>query len=100
MKKYLLGLIALLGIVVFSAFGLANDSKNSDTEYYFYEVVNGDVNTSNPLNPGDPMTIDEFEQEDLIDCPEGVAADCVRAWEVGHSPTTSGAGDYTITKSL
>ena len=98
MKKYLLGFLAFAIFFSMSAFAF-KEYKKADIEYYFYEVINGQVNTSSPLNPGDPMTLGEFEESELLVCPAGDNEDCVRAWEVGHTPTQSGPGDETIKKS-
>ena len=97
MKKYLLGLIAVLFITA-SAFTIVQRPvKKTTTEYYFYEVVNGQVDVNSPLN-SDPMTIDDFNQVNPVSCPSGNNSDCIRAWAVGDTPTTSGPGDYTIRK--
>lgn len=69
----------------------------STTEYYFYEVVNGQVNTQSPLNE-EPLTIEEFQSSNPVSCPSGNNADCIRAWETGHTPSATLPGDFTIRK--
>lgn len=99
MKKYLFGLIALAGIVIFSAFTLdGNDNKNTEL-YYFFEVVDGVVNPLDPLNE-EPMTIQDFELVNPVSCPEGSDEDCIRAWEEENIPTATGQADHTIQKDL
>jgi hypothetical protein len=99
MKKIMFPLLALIVAVSLSAFthqkSPSEKASTSTMEYYFFEVVNGQVNTSAPLND-EPLTVEEFDNP--IDCPSGNNADCIRAWEVGHTPTATGAGDYTIRK--
>ena len=71
--------------------------KHTTTEYYFFEVVNGQIDPNSPLNET-PLTIEEFESNNPVSCPSGDNADCVRAWETGHTPTATGADDFTIRK--
>ena len=100
MKKYLFGLIALIAVTVFSAFTIAGaDKQDATLEYYFFEVENGAVNPLAPLNE-EPMTIEEFELVNPVDCPTGDDADCIRAWEDGHTPTSTGTADYVIRKDI
>lgn len=99
MKKYLFGLIALAGIVIFSAFTM-NGNENKNTElFYFFEVTEGVVNPLEPLYE-EPMSIEDFELLNPVSCPEGTDADCIRAWEEENTPTATGQADYTIQKSL
>lgn len=98
MKRMLLPMLALVVGVALSAFTVRHRSEGkTTTEYYFFEVVNGQVDTSSPLND-EPMTIEDFNQVNPVNCPSGNNADCIRAWEDGHTPSTLGAGDYTIRK--
>ncbi len=97
MRVYLLGIVALLAVGAASAFALHQNKTSNITLYYFYEVVNGQVDTGQPLND-EPMTVEDFSAINPVSCPSGNNADCIRAWEQGHTPTTSGAGDYTIRK--
>lgn len=96
MKKYLFGFIAVLFIAA-SSFTIVDKTEKATTEYYFFEVISGQVDTGSPLND-EPMTIAEFQAFNPVSCPSGNTADCIRAWEVGHTPTTTGLGDYTIRK--
>ncbi len=98
LKTALAVVAAVAFIVAFSAFNFAhNDTKKATTKYFYYQVVSGAVNTSSPLY-AQSMTIADFQQVNPVNCPSGNNADCVRAWEEGHTPTTTGAGDYTIRK--
>lgn len=97
MRRYFLGLLAFLFIGIASAFALKEAKQPATTLYYFYEVVNGQVDTSKPLND-EPMSTEDFSSVNPVSCPSGNNADCIRAWEVGHTPSTSGAGDFTIRK--
>ena len=99
MKKYFIGLAAVVAIALFSAFTL--DNKKADPVLFFYEVDgSGEINPSNPLNE-EAMTVEEFELINPLDCDLVDQRDCVRAWEVGHTPTTTGTDfDYRIRKSI
>lgn len=97
MKKYLFGLFALIAVAVFSAFTLSGESRESaTTEYYFFEVVDGEVNPLAPLN-ANPMTLEAFRLQNPISCPEGNTEDCIRGWT--EAPTDPGAdGEVFIKK--
>lgn len=97
MKKYLFGLFALIAVAVFSAFTLSGESRESATTwYYFFEVVDGEVNPLAPLNE-EPMTLEEFELVNPINCPTGETEDCIRGWT--QAPTDPSAlGEVSITK--
>lgn len=97
MKKYLFGLFALIGVAVFSAFTLSGESRESaTTEYYFFEVIDGEVNPLAPLNEN-PMTLEAFRLQNEINCPEGDTEDCIRGW-TGAPPYPSALGEVSITK--
>ena len=54
MKKYILGTIAIIMIVVASAFAVANKTvpaKTTDTTYWFLMDANGNVTTTQVTNP-------------------------------------------------
>jgi hypothetical protein len=90
--------IALAFLIAFSAFKPAHHGTKKDTtKYFFYQVVSGSVNTSSPLF-SQSMTLDDFQQVNPVSCPTGNNTDCIRAWEEGHTPTTTGAGDIAIRK--
>jgi hypothetical protein len=90
--------VAVVLIAAFSAFTFAhNDVKKDPPKYFFYQVVSGSVNTSSPLF-SQAMTVADFQQVNPVSCPAGSNSDCIRAWAEGNTPTTTGAGDYTITK--
>ena len=97
MKKYVLGFVALIAVIVFSAFTITKDKQADPTLFYFYEVVNGQVNPLAPLN-SEPMTFQEFESDLPISCPEGDDADCIRAWVHTYTPSASESSDNVIRK--
>ena len=97
MKKYFIGLAAVVAIALFSAFTWEN--KKVDDKYFFFEVVGGVINPSNPLNE-EAMTIEEFQLINPLDCNNVIQQDCVRSWLVGNTPTASGDDDHTIYKSF
>lgn len=84
--------------IAFSAFTVAQkNTKKATSTYFFYQVVNGVVDTGSPLN-AEAMTVDDFQQINPVSCPSGNNADCIRAWEEGNTPTATGSADYTIRK--
>lgn len=93
--------LLLAAIPIFMLTGWINtkESKPAELKYHFFEVVNGVVNPLAPLN-SEPMTIEEFDLENPINCPEGTDEDCIRAWEENNTPTSTGAGDYVIEKDV
>lgn len=90
-------LVIVLGVAAGAYAMQGKPEPKQDEEYYFFAVSGGQVNPSSPLNQ-EPMTLEEFEQVNPLDCPTGNNADCIRAWEPGHTPTATGPADYTIRK--
>lgn len=101
MKKYFIGLVAVILAVGFSAFTAPHKVKSSakDPQYIWYEVVNNQVDPDAPLNET-AMSKADFEDDPLTSCPTGNTVDCVRGFLTNNLPQSpSQTADEHIQKS-
>lgn len=86
MKKYLLGFIALLMAVSFSAF-TSNTAKKTSSKFeeslYWYPVKanSTEIDHNALINPSTQYTKTEMDGLDLIPCPIVAGTDCIRGFE-------------------
>ncbi len=95
MKRYLIALPLLLIVACVGLFAFKGVDNAAVEKYYFFEVVNDQVNPDGPLNPS-PMTKEEFLASGIYVCPEGDRYDCVRGWKKVADASVTGAGLTTI----
>jgi hypothetical protein len=91
MKKYILGAITLVMVIVGSAFVKGNhDSK--DTLYHWYNVdANGFVVSGSEAFMGTPETVSYASSN--LPCTPGTNKDCIRGFSTIPSFPTSASGD-------
>lgn len=95
MKRYLIALPLLLIAVCVGLFAFKGVNNAAAEKYIFFEVVNGQVNPNNPLNPS-PMTKEEFQASSILPCPVGDNVECVRGWKKAGDASVTGAGLTSI----
>jgi hypothetical protein len=88
MKKYLLGIFAVILAIGFSAF-TTKKNKNADNTYYFYTVVNGEIPSGASVMFGGPVTL---AAADIADNCEGSNTHCLRGFVSPPALPTSSNG--------
>jgi hypothetical protein len=84
MKKYVLGMIAVILAISFSAFTTAKKAKATEGSYYWYPVKpnSSDIDHTALINPTSAKyTKSELDGLDLIPCPEHSGTDCMRGFD-------------------
>lgn len=96
MKKYLLGIIAAVMAIGFSSF-TGENSKATDTEYYFYVVdANGEIPAGSSVKFGSPVTLGFADANDGC---AGTAKDCLRGFITPPTLPTNMSGDVQTRKN-
>lgn len=98
MKKYLLGLFALVLAVGFSAFTSKNYVQKASTqELYWYSVNSiGESSPSDLINTSQALTKDDFRSEFSPECDEITSDACVRGFvnPLNTTVTVDGAENF------
>lgn len=96
MKKYLLGIIAVVAAIGFSSF-TKEEKKSADDIYYFYMVdENGVIQAGTPVQFGGQVTLSYANANDGC---TGSTAHCLRGFISQPSLPTSQSGDVQTLKN-
>ena len=91
MKKYLLGIIAIIVAISLNAFTTDHKAvkQTQSTSALIWYAVDGsnEVDPGMPINPGNPLTSTGFQEENPNVC-VGDEVPCVRGFSPGSLPTT------------
>lgn len=86
MKKYLLGIFALVMAIGFSAFTVnSSNTSNQNEPVYRWHQYNS-AGTAE-LSPVVELIGTATEARDAFDCPEGTSVNCARAYEMDQTRT-------------
>ena len=83
MKKYLLGLVAVVLAIGFSAFTKSTVTKNKRTDgsYFWYEYDAGADQLGVLVNPNNTVKISKNDAFGYTDCQDETSTDCLRGYD-------------------
>jgi hypothetical protein len=102
MKKYMLGLFAIVMALGLSAFQHSTvKTATTETALYWYPVdqSTGAIDHTQLINPSAKMTKSQLRAASLIPCPEAPGVDCTRGFnDLQSSDVTTQGIDFTQTQ--